>query len=182
MLLRVLPFLVLINLSPTVSAVETIAWLLGNNEISDNLNNQTKISISTDTSRMLIRKLTDFKHTFQIAAPPRQNQLFKQPGTVCNPERIQTPKRINETLFSLPVNLYPSLKLYYPAEHHPLPNELLNQQGQLISLHRLFEYYPNRLLTIVNARSYGSFLDNEINQLKKVNVMKRSGHDQYVAI
>jgi len=85
-------------------------------------------------------------------------------------------------LFSLPVHMYPSLKLYYPAKHHPLAKHLITEDNKLTSLQALFEQYPRRLLTLVKGRSYGQYLDNELNIIARENLIYRTGNDQYRAI
>jgi uncharacterized protein (TIGR02285 family) len=153
--------------------------MIQSKEIKENLNSDVKTSISSDTTRMVINKLHDFELEFYVATPTEIDVLLNSERAVCSAARIKTDERAKNTLYSLPVNIYPNLRLYYPRKLHPLVNEVKNDKGLLKSLPELFLHYPDQVLTIIKNRSYGAFLDREISKLKSQYIYEIEGRKKH---
>ena len=176
-------FIILLTFAPLLALAEnSITWLTETDELSEKLDLETSVSISIDTTKQVLVRLNQFDIEFQVTPMTRVEKFLASSKTYCVSERIKTPERLLNSLFSLPVHIYPSLKLYYPAKHHPLAPHLIDGEQKLTSLKALFDTYPKRVLTLVKGRSYGHFLDTELNIIARQNLIYRSGSDQYRAI
>ncbi len=95
----------------------------------------------------------------------------------CAINRIKTSKRLENNLYSLPINLYLELRLYAKRNKNkpPFPQSVLNNKSELSSLAQLFTLKPNHILGVDQGRSFGAFLDKQINELNEHNLVVRSG-------
>lgn len=173
---------IFVFLHAKTNAEQNLTWLIETEEVAKNLNSNAKTSIASDTTRMLLKELDNTQFHFQVAQLPRIEKLLNSKGNYCASERIKTDERVKNNLYSLPVHIYPSLKLYYLAKLHPLPSHLINKDKSLTSLNDLFKSKPRQALTIVKKRSYGAFLDKQIRSLSPKNLIERAGSNQYQAI
>ena len=166
-----------------------ILWLIEDNIENFNANintgiNKEKInSTSTYTEKLILSQLKGFNIEFQTVPAKRANYVIKNNNNVCVTSRIKNSKREQYSIFSTPQNLYLTYKLYRLANStEPIPAEVFNNKGEIISLSALFSAQPNKLLTIADGISYGKFFDNEINKLRSKNVYSRSGVKRAEAI
>jgi len=142
--------------------------------------------IAMETLNLLANSIKSHKIKLAYAPLSRMDYLLKNKNNICVTNRIKNSEREAFGFFSLPLNLYPGLRLYYVEDKiditHKIPKQLINKQGQLISLTTLFETLPNSKLAIGQSRSYGKFLDKEVNTLSQDNVYVRSGENHIQAI
>lgn len=139
------------------------------------------VAIGVDTTRMLLRRLDNYDIESKSASFSRITELLTTVDNACVATRIKTSERQNDHIFSLPLNVYPGLRLFYLASKDPLPNELFNDQEQIKSLKSLFLMYPRRKLSVAPGRSLGDYLDNQVKSLPDRNVWSRFGENNYEA-
>lgn len=148
----------------------------------------TSYSLGSDTTRMLLNQLHGFNLVIEHAQVPRINQLLTQRANICTSNRVKTKKRLQENIFSLPINIYSGLRLYYIKNKDienkisALSADLLNDKGQLISLSALFSVLPHKILGISKGRSYGKTIDKQIEKLDNDNTFIRAGQQRYSAM
>lgn len=143
------------------------------------------LDISTDSNNLvfdyLAKNIPGFTRPPLLLAPgTRIDQLLQSTLPFCALNRIKTQRRAKQYLFSLPVHLYPSHRLYFL----PLNIELspfLNAQGQLTDLTALLEAHPRTTLLTEAQRSYGDYLDVQLSHINKAQLIQRPGGDSYKA-
>ena len=147
------------------------------------LNNISK-STSQDTATIIIRGLEDlgYQLNFIKATGDRAEKMLKEETNACMSSRIKNSRRETFSFFSLPHDLYLGLQLYRVTQAQPLNEKVLNNQGELISLTRLFEYYPDKILAIPSAVSYGVEIDKQIKRLSTNNVFTRVGNSRIASL
>lgn len=169
-------------LSFNLYASEKLIWLSDTAGLFENYTNDQDISISTNTTRMMLRQLTDVEFELQVSSLSRIERQLKSKTSICMSGRIKNPQRMLTSYFSQPIHLYPSMRLYYRKKNHPLPSQLMDENGYLTSLSELFQHKKEYSLLLVPDRSYGQFLDKELKKIPKQNISYRSGLNQYNAI
>lgn len=187
LLLTVLLFILMINSSFVLAQKDTIKeskiqWFTDDKNELPYLFTDIPHSLAVDTNNQVLRQVNNVKFDIKVAQIPRINQLLKTEQAVCVGNRIKTQERIKFNAFSLPIHIYPGLRLYYIPENSPLPKEVLNKDGALLSLNALFSALPNHKIGIVQQRSYGQFLDKELSKQQHKNLLVRSGGSQYSAM
>ncbi|NQZ22516.1 MAG: hypothetical protein HRT53_10700 [Colwellia sp.] len=142
--------------------------------------------IAMETLNLLASSIKNHKIKLAYAPLSRMDYLLKNKKNLCVTNRIKNSERESFGFFSLPLNLYPGLRLYYVEDKigatNKIPKQLFNKQGQLISLSTLFKALPKNKLAIGQSRSYGKFLDKEIAALAQENIYRRSGENEIKAI
>ena len=128
-----------------------LLWLTDDSRNVVNLLSDKQISIDSDTTNLVLNNLVhnnqdQFEFDLQLAQIPRTNRILETTPNACVSNRIKTKQRNQKNLFSLPLNLYLSYRLYYLAEQDDIPANLLDEQQQLISLSALFNVFPKRIL------------------------------------
>ncbi len=139
-------------------------------------------NIPADTNQLLVEALKDQVIEFQVAPLARIDRLLKAQGRVCASNRIKTVARAQHNLFSLPLNLFLGQRLYSLGPANKVPEKLLNDKQQLISLAKLFKLLPDKMLGVGQGRSYGELLDGQISQIDRNSVLMRPGKDPSVLI
>ncbi|TMP37953.1 hypothetical protein [Pseudoalteromonas rubra] len=143
------------------------------------------LDISTDSNNLVFDYLAHNTPGFTrppllLAPGTRIDQLLQSTLPFCALNRIKTQRRAKQYLFSLPVHLYPSHRLYFL----PLNIELspfLNAQGQLTDLTALLKAHPKTTLLTEAQRSYGDYLDGQLSRINKTQLIRRPGGDSYKA-
>jgi uncharacterized protein (TIGR02285 family) len=153
------------------------------NYISPNLT-----SIGTDTTRMLLNHLSGFELSIEHAQIPRINKLLIRHPNICTANRVKNEQRLQENIFSLPLNIYSGLRLYYISDKkiedkmNQFSSVLFNDKGQLISLALLFKVFPKQMLGISKGRSYGGVIDQQLLNVEQKNLISRAGQKRYSAM
>lgn len=138
--------------------------------------------IASDSYRLLFENLENVKFELKIAPTARIDALLKQEKTICAVNRIKTEERELYNLYSYPVHLYPSHRLYYFKDRTPILDSMTTKYGELSSLISLFHQYPNASIATETGRSYGKVLDSQLAKLNPENVLSRAGSDAYEAM
>jgi uncharacterized protein (TIGR02285 family) len=158
-----------------------IYWLTDNEKTSSQITQVTSDPLSTvaDTTRLLMTALPQYHFDIEFSQIPRISRLLNKLPNTCSPNRVKTPQRLKDNIFSLPLNIALGLRLYFKqtAQSNHLSQHTLNKDQQLISLASLFTGKFTYTLGVEKGRSYGVFLDNEIDSLEKHNLVTRSGDE-----
>ena len=159
-----------------------ILWLTHDINYLDDLTIDLPVSIATDTNNLVLNSMKNYQFTFQVVPMPRIDNLLKSSESMCVGNRIKTAERLETSVFSLPLNIYPGIRLYFLKADDDIPKSLLNKQSELLSLTSLFQKFPERILGKTKGRSFGKFLDSEIDNLSPKNLLLRSGSGDIFAI
>ncbi|CCQ11207.1 hypothetical protein PALB_20810 [Pseudoalteromonas luteoviolacea B = ATCC 29581] len=146
------------------------------------LHKRGSLDIASDSYRLLFKHLPEFSMEIQIAPIARVNSILSSEETVCAINRIKTPERSLTHLYSHPVHLYPSHRLYFFKNETALPKKIINEDGELISLSALMYEFPNAVLAKEASRSYGPLLDEQLALIDKSRLLNREGGDAYHAM
>jgi uncharacterized protein (TIGR02285 family) len=135
--------------------------------------------IAMETVNLLASSIKDYQIKLNYAPLARVDYLLQNKQNICAVSRIKNAEREAFGLFSLPLNLYPGLRLYYVENRttNKIPEQLLNKQNQIISLSALFNALPAMKLGINHSRSYGKILDKDIASLLPKNIYIRAGEN-----
>ncbi|WP_194866856.1 hypothetical protein [Pseudoalteromonas sp. PPB1] len=146
---------------------------------------QQPLDISTDSNNLVLNYILKtspsyFRPPLLLAPGTRIDQLLQSNLPFCALNRIKTRQRAKQYLFSLPVHLYPSHRLYFlPLNIKLAP--FLNEQGQLTDLIALLKAHPRTTLLTEAQRSYGDYLDTQLARVDKAQLIRRPGGDSYKA-
>lgn len=138
--------------------------------------------IASDSYRLLFENLENVKFELKIAPTARIDALLKQDKTICAVNRIKTEERELYNLYSYPVHLYPSHRLYFFKDKTPVLENMTTENGELVNLMTLFSRYSDASVAIETGRSYGKHIDKQLKLLKTENLLRRAGSDAYEAM
>ncbi|KGJ89157.1 hypothetical protein [Colwellia psychrerythraea] len=167
-------------------AQSTIHWF--NDSVLDSAQRvqDTNVHISTlaDTSQLLMKSLPQYQFSTEYIQSQSIARLLKKLPNSCAPNRIKTPERLKDNIYSLPLNIYLSLKLYYKKNMKSsiLPKNALDENKRLKSLAALFTGKSTYTLGVNDGRSFGIFLDAQIAALEKHNLVVRSGTESTTSL
>lgn len=130
-----------------------------------------------DTTRLLLASLPQYQFNLEFAQSPSIARLLKKLPNSCAPNRIKTPERLKDNIYSSPLNIALNLRLYYKKREASsiLPKNALDNNKRLKSLAALFTGKSTYTLGIDEGRSLGGFLDKQIATLEQHNLIIRSG-------
>ncbi len=141
--------------------------------------------IGMETLNLLANSIKNYQIKLTYAPLARVDYLLQNKQNICATNRIKNTERETFGLFSLPLNLYPGLRLYYVENDNvtanKIPEHLLNKQNQVISLSALFNALPAKKLGLYQSRSYGEGLDKDIASLPQKNIYIRAGDNHVKA-
>jgi len=141
--------------------------------------------IGMETLNLLASSIKNYQIKLTYAPLARVDYLLQNKQNICATNRIKNIEREAFGFFSLPLNLYPGLRLYYVESDNVteniIPEHLLNKQNQVISLSALFNALPAKKLGIYQSRSYGKGLDKDIASLPQKNIYVRAGENHVKA-
>jgi len=89
-------------------------------------------------------------------------------ANACVVNKLRTAQRIERYLFSNPISLYYSQRLYYSDPSLKNHRMLFNTDGE-VDLIKLFELFPNKTLMLKANTSYGDKLDRVLSQVANKN-------------
>ncbi|RZM72438.1 hypothetical protein C3B51_21845 [Pseudoalteromonas rubra] len=141
------------------------------------------LDISTDSNNLVFEYIAQTtpeltRPQLLLAPGNRIDQLLRSNQPYCALNRIKTKKRAKQYLFSLPVHLYPSHRLYFLPLNIEL-SSFVNAQGQLTNLNALLKAHPKTTLLTEAQRSYGDYLDAQLASVNKDQLIRRPGGDSY---
>ena len=180
--------MMLLIISINGQAKEKLIWVTDDKMELENYFNDVETSIGTDTTKLVVKSLLKFYDIdIQLAQLPRTDRLLTSLPNLCTSNRIKTKARQKENLFSSPVNLFLSTRLYFLYETRfnqgvDLFQSLINENGELISLQLLFDTFPELVLGLSKGRSFGSALDKQLSNIAQENLIYRGGRGRYKAL
>jgi len=140
-------------------------------------NTDDNLSVATNLHALNIL----FDHLkFEYMTTKRSLKLMDSSKNICIVNKVKTRNRIDKYLFSQPVNLFLSRRLYQHTSYPPLDaDELINDS---VRLPDIFIKRPAAKVIISGQISYGDILDAQIAQLAEANILTRhsSEHDKGV--
>jgi len=161
-----------------------IIWLIEDSKENSTIGTPlaANTSTSTYTEDLILSGLTNYKIELQRVSMKRIGAQLKSKNNACAASRIKTKSRESYSVYSTPQNIYLGHKIYRLSNDIPLSPKIFNEVGNIKSLFDLFAYYPDSILAIADAVSYGKFLDNQISQLNKDTLYNRGGGHRIVGI
>lgn len=141
------------------------------------------INIAGATNNMLLNAIGEYPIEFVPSSYKRALRIMsQQPHPTCLFNKVKTPIREANFLFSLPINLYLSRRLYIHSHVAPLEEALLDKQGNVKSLPLLLDVHKNKLIVIAGDFSYGPFLDEQLAQVNSENKVLIEGSNHYETV
>ncbi|MEW9797987.1 hypothetical protein [Alteromonas sp. CYL-A6] len=116
---------------------------------------------------------------FELTPGERALQLLDGEAPVCMPFKLKTAAREANYLFSLPTDIYLSLRLYQRESSPPLGAALLTDDGKVRSLTDAI--MASGVLILISGHSYGSVLDAAIENIPASRLYYKVGMDPYQA-
>lgn len=165
----------------TVPAQGSVLLLFHGAVKVENFRNLGPYDTTTDTNNLLLDVIDEKAIEIQSASLGRIERLLQAQDNICAINRIKTPARERTSYFSKPINLYLSMRLYYPATLK-VPSELLNDDGRLISMTGLFDAMPRKILGLTQDRSYGEVFDDMLVGVKVRHLFVRGGGDTFISM
>lgn len=163
---------------------EKLIWLV--EDKVENIDLLTKNTPETSSAsyieNVIIQKLTQYNIKIERVTSSRINRVLKTQHNVCVANRAITEDRQQYSLFSDPQSFYLTHKLYRFNQKSPLPSQLFNKDGEILSLPSIFKVLPDKTMGIAKDVSFGSFLDQQIKQLEPKNIYYRGGSQRVVAL
>lgn len=163
---------------------KSITWIIEDTFEWQDYVSKTSKTTSQDTAMIIMHGLEylGYQLIFVKATGDRAEKMLRNEVNACMSNRIKTPQREQFSIFSLPHDLYLGLQLYRVAQSTPLNENVLNNQGEIINLARLFRYYPEQILATASGVSYGAAIDQQIKDLNIHNVFIREGSSRITSI
>jgi uncharacterized protein (TIGR02285 family) len=162
-----------------LNAQQNIHWFTDSVRTSSQITQDVNVplSITADTTRLLMNALPQYKFDIESAQRPSVARLLNKLPNSCAPNRVKTPERLKENIYSLPLNIALGLRLYLkqPSQSDEVSSATYKDVQQSISLASLFTGKSTYILGIEKGRSYGEFLDSQIKALEKPNLVIRRG-------
>lgn len=152
-------------LLPSLTSAQTkntITWMVDESDFIELYLSDKQVSIGIDTANLVLKQLPHYAIEFNASPVPRTNQQLKINENICTANRIKTIDREANNLFSLPMSLHPSARLYYRKDSVTIPEALIAQDGTLINLAALVTVNAKANFGIARGLSYGEMLDDVI--------------------
>jgi len=172
--------------SAVANSLTKVTWITDGKVNLENFQKSHSVNTSIDTINLLANAIQRYQISLEYSPLSRMNKLLDTRDNICVINRVKTSHREKFATFSLPVNLYLGLRLYYieneTSDTQKIPKTLLNNKGQLTSLKQLFKLRPLQKLALGKGRSYGETLDEEIRNLNPQNLYIRAGENRSTAM
>lgn len=137
----------------------------------------TPYSTAVDTVQMLVDELGYTSPVLHIPLARSFLNMEKEEN-VCVLNRIKSPERERNFLYSLPLNFFQTQRFYQLASLPPIKAQLLNAGGEVQSIHDVLASYPNSFIVLPESYSFGEKVDADIAQVDK-NQILRVANDAY---
>jgi uncharacterized protein (TIGR02285 family) len=163
---------------------EKLIWLLEDKK--ENLNLLAKISpdtsVATYIESKIVSQLTNYNVEISRVSMKRIDSYIKNTPNSCAANRAKIKTREEYSLFSTAQSFYITHKLYRLKQADAFPKPLLNNDGEIISIHDIFRHFPDAKIGIADGVSFGPFLDKEIKDIARHNIYYRGGTNRVTAL
>lgn len=134
-----------------------------------------KDNLSVETNLFALKKqLANIK--FEYMTTKRSLALMDETKNICVVNKVKNQARLEKFLFSQPVNLFLSRRLYQTTDKAPLKDHLLKNDG--VNLNDIFTHKKRAKLLISSQISYGDALDKQISLIPSNNKLIRHSAEQ----
>ena len=164
------------------TSLTKILWLTPDQRFIDYVTQSKRFNVGIDTASLLLKALNNYHVELVLRPLSRIDMLLRSNENVCVFNRMKTPMRAQENLYSLPFVMYPTQRLYELSSSRKIPQKLLNDQQQLISLKALFQHFQSKNLGVTQGASMGLFLDQQIAQVNPRQVFTRAGNHRMLSM
>lgn len=162
-----------------VNANERIFWLVDDEKELMHLRDGKPRSISVDVVYLVTSRLTSFDIQMKLTSVSRMKYELENTQNTCVANRIKTKARENYSVFSSPISLHPTPRVYYMSDKLTIGEGLLDEEGHLLSLMHLLDANPTAKLTIVKDASYGHFIDDQIKLIPEQKIQYLNVDNRY---
>ncbi|GHE86520.1 hypothetical protein [Thalassotalea profundi] len=114
---------------------------------------------------------------FKYMTTQRTLHQIDEGQSICTVNRVKNKERLKKFLFSQPINLFLSQRLYQQIDSAPLKSS-----NNIINLSNIFNEKPNARILLAEQMSYGDAIDSEIKRIPEKNKMRRYSGEQEIGI
>ena len=145
---------------------------------TDNINDLANLESNNKTASLsAVTNLSALQHErgniqFEYMNTKRSLALMDQDENICVVNKIKTKQRLSKYVFSQPINLFLSRRLYQNASFSPIvkPSHGIDTS---VTLAEVFNAKPNSQVIVSGHISYGDNLDKQIANLAVKNKIER---------
>ncbi|XLP06252.1 hypothetical protein ACI7YQ_14045 [Alteromonas marina] len=166
------------NSSDSIEQNNVLAFHADNAFLTERVNLQgNPYSTSVDTVQMLVDEIG---HTDPVLHVPlvRSFAYMQHGENICVLNKIKAPEREKNHLYSLPLSFFQTQRFYQLASLPPIDEELLNKEGQLLSVSQVMEAYPDAFIVLPEEFSFGERIDEDLKQVSREQIL-RVANDVY---
>lgn len=153
---------------------QTVSMLVADTRDVEAYSVHQAINLSTATIALALAQAT-LAYKFEYASYERSEVLMKEDHPLCATNRLKTQQRAKQFLFSQPLNIFLSRRLYQQNTAQPLPTHLLDEQGKVKQLADIFSLFPNKIIILPRGVAYKPLLAEQIARLSEDNIYYREG-------
>ncbi|CAD5287650.1 conserved exported hypothetical protein [Alteromonas sp. 38] len=121
-------------------------------------------SASVDTAQLLVDAIGYDKPILEVSLK-RSFQQIENGESVCVINKIKSAEREKKYTISLPLNFFQTQQLYQLSSLPPLAPELLNENGEIVSIHRVLEAFKASAIVLPETYSYGERVDDDLSKI-----------------
>jgi uncharacterized protein (TIGR02285 family) len=130
-------------------------------------------SASVDTAQLLVDALGYDKPILEVSLK-RSFQQIENGESVCVINKIKSAEREKKYTISLPLNFFQTQRLYQLSLLPPLAPELLNENGEIVSIHKVLDAYKASAIVLPETYSYGERVDDDLSKIDTKQVITLS--------
>lgn len=155
-----------------IAAADTIFIHTDNINDLNSLENNNKIASLSAATNLHALALEQQNIQFEYMNTKRSLALMAKGENVCAVNKIKTKQRLSKYIFSKPINLFLSRRLYQNASYSPIVKTYdgINKQ---VTLSEVFNAKPESQVIVSGHISYGDNLDRQIAALDNKNKIER---------
>lgn len=128
-------------------------------------------STSVDTVQMLVDELGYKEPVLHV--PLVRSFAYMQHGeNICVLNKIKAPDREKNHLYSLPLSFFQTQRFYQLASMPPIDENLLNKDGQLLSVSKVIEAYSDGFIVLPEYYSFGEKIDQDLKQVSREKILR----------
>ncbi|MBQ4828686.1 hypothetical protein J8L84_05320 [Alteromonas sp. MMG017] len=130
-------------------------------------------SASVDTAQLLVDALGYDKPILEVSLK-RSFQQIENGESVCVINKIKSAEREKKYTFSLPLNFFQTQQLYQLASLVPLASSLLNDNDEVVSIHKALDTYETSAIVLPETYSYGERVDKDLRNIDEKQIITLS--------